>query len=162
MRAFDLVREWPANNTSICIIDRRGDAHTFGDTARASRIASISKLITAWATLIAVEDGSTSFDAQVGQQECTLAHLLSHAGGYSFDGAVPIVTPGRKRIYSNTGYELIADHVEQVSEISFTDFLHEAIFEPLGMPKSFLKSNVGWPPRPAVPGWPQARAQKPG
>ncbi|MFM7762316.1 MAG: serine hydrolase, partial [Acidimicrobiaceae bacterium] len=80
-----------------------------------------------WATLIAVEDGSTSLDAQVGQQDCTLAHLLSHAGGYSFDGAVPIVTPGRKRIYSNTGYELVADHIEQVTEINFSDFLREAI-----------------------------------
>ena len=30
MRAFDLVREWPASNTSICVIDRRGVAHIFG------------------------------------------------------------------------------------------------------------------------------------
>ena len=142
MRAFDLVHEWPASNTSICVIDRRGVAHTFGDTTRTSRIASISKLITAWATLIAIEDSSTSLDAKVGQQDCTLAHLLSHAGGYSFDGTVPIVTPGRKRIYSNTGYELIANHVEQVSEIGFADFLREAIFEPLGMSKSFLNGSA--------------------
>jgi len=142
MRAFDLVREWPANNTSICIIDRHGVTHTFGDTTRTSRIASVTKLLTAWATLIAVEDGSTSLDAEVGQQNCTLAHLLAHAGGYSFDGAVPIVAPNRKRIYSNTGYELIAEHVEQVSEILFADFLREAIFEPLGMTKSFLNGSA--------------------
>jgi CubicO group peptidase (beta-lactamase class C family) len=55
---------------------------------------------------------------------------------------VPIVTPGRKRIYSNTGYELIADHVEQVSEIGFVDFSREAIFEPLRMSKSFLNGSA--------------------
>ncbi len=142
MRAFELVYEWPASNTSICIIDRRGVAHTYGDTTRTSRIASVTKLLTAWATLIAVEDGSTFFDAEVGQQNCTLAHLLAHAGGYSFDGKVPIVAAGRKRIYSNTGYELIADHVAQVCDISFGDFLRDAIFEPLGMANSVLNGSA--------------------
>ena len=142
MRAFDLVREWPASNTSVCIIDRRGVAHPFGDTSRTSRVASVSKLLTAWATLIAIEEGSTTLDTQVGQQDCTLAHLMTHAGGYSFEGAVPIVAAGRKRIYSNTGYELIASHVEQSTEIDFGEYLHDAIFEPLGMTKSFLNGSA--------------------
>ena len=37
---------------------------------------------------------------------------------------------------------MIANHVEHVSEISFADFLREAIFEPLGMTKSFLNGSA--------------------
>ena len=45
MRAFELAQEWPAPNTSICVIDRQGQTHTFGDTSQTSRIASVSKLL---------------------------------------------------------------------------------------------------------------------
>ena len=141
MRAFDLAREWPASSTSICVIDRQGATHSFGDTSRSSRIASVSKLLTAWATHVAVEEGSTSLDAPVGQQNCTLAHLLAHAGGYSFDGAVPIVAVKRKRIYSNTGYDLITQHIADLTGIEFSEYLNDAIFAPLGMNKSFLNGS---------------------
>ena len=141
MRAFELAREWPAPNTSIAVIDRHGQVHKFGDTARTTRIASVSKLLTAWATHIAIEEGSTSLDAAVGQDGCTLAHLLAHAGGYSFDGAVPIVSPGRKRIYSNTGYEIISGHLEAVTKITFNEYLNDAVFSPLEMFQSLLKGS---------------------
>ncbi|MSZ68047.1 MAG: serine hydrolase, partial [Actinobacteria bacterium] len=141
MRAFELAREWPAPNTSICVIDRNGDTHTFGDTSRTSRIASISKLLTAWATHIAIEEGSTTLDTPVGQDGCTLAHLLAHAGGYSFDGDTPIVSPARKRIYSNSGYDLIAEHLESVTEIAFNEYLNDAVFSPLGMASSSLNGS---------------------
>ena len=95
MRAFELAREWPAPNTSIAVIDRQGQLHKYGDTARTTRIASVSKLLTAWAAHVAIEEGSTSLDVAVGQDGCTLAHLLAHAGGYSFDGTVPIISPAR-------------------------------------------------------------------
>ena len=120
MRAFELAQEWPAPNTSICIIDRQGQTHTFGDTSQTSRIASVSKLLTAWAAHIAIEEGSTTLDAAVGQEGCTLAHLLAHSGGYSFDGDAPIVSPARKRIYSNSGYDLIAGHLTDVTQIAFS------------------------------------------
>ena len=141
MRAFDLAREWPATNTSICVIDRHGRQLKFGDTSRISRIASVSKLLTAWATLVAVEEGSTNLATQVGQRDCTLAHLLAHAGGYSFDGAVPIVAPERKRIYSNTGYDMITEHVAQATSLDFVEYLHDAVFAQLKMQKSFLKGS---------------------
>ena len=93
------------------MIDRHGRLHTHGDTARVVRIASVSKLFTAWATMIAVEEGTTSLSESVGQEGCTVRHLLAHAGGYSFDGVNPITSPARKRIYSNTGIEILAAHV---------------------------------------------------
>ncbi|MBJ7257642.1 MAG: beta-lactamase family protein, partial [Akkermansiaceae bacterium] len=141
MRAFELAREWPAPNTSIVVIDRHGRTHTFGDTSRTSRIASISKLLTAWATHVAIEEGSTTLDAPVGQDGCTLAHLLAHAGGYSFDGDAPIVSPARKRIYSNSGYDLVTEHLESVTEIAFSEYLNDAVFSPLGMASSSLNGS---------------------
>ena len=141
MRAFELAQEWPAPNTSICVIDRHGHTHTFGDTSRTSRIASVSKLLTAWATHVAIEEGSTTLDTPVGQDGCTLAHLLAHAGGYSFDGDAPIVSPARKRIYSNSGYDLITEHLESVTEIAFSEYLNDAVFSPLGMTSSSLNGS---------------------
>jgi len=141
MRAFDLAREWPAPNTSICVIDRRGQTHAFGDTERKSRIASVSKLLTAWATHVAIEEGSTGLDIDIGQEGCTLAHLLAHAGGYFFDGNVPIVSPNRKRIYSNTGYDLITAHLEKVTEMAFSEYLNDAVLAPLGMVNSSLNGS---------------------
>jgi CubicO group peptidase (beta-lactamase class C family) len=41
--------------------------------------------------------------------------------------------PGSQWRYSNTGYAMLAMIVEKVSGKSFGDFLHERIFEPLGM-----------------------------
>jgi len=44
--------------------------------------------------------------------------------------------PGEKFEYSNTGYLVLASLVERVSGKPFGDFLHERIFQPLGMNSS--------------------------
>jgi len=123
------------------VIDRQGNFHTTGDTSRTVRIASVSKLFTAWATMIAVEDGTTGLDTPVGQEGCTVRHLLSHAGGYSFDGVNPITSPERKRIYSNTGIEILAEHVAERAGMPFADYLHEAVCLPLGLASTSLAGS---------------------
>ena len=92
--------------------------------------------------MIAVEDGTTSLDAPVGQDRCTVRHLLSHAGGYSFDGVNPITSPERKRIYSNTGIELLADHLAERAGMDFADFLNEAVCVPLGLTATALEGSA--------------------
>ena len=72
------------------------------------RLASITKMLSSWAILIACEEGTLHLDQPVAQEGCTLRHLLAHAGGYAFDGSEPIARPGVRRIYSNTGIELAA------------------------------------------------------
>ena len=124
------------------MIDREGRTHLHGDTGRTVRIASVSKLFTAWAAMIAVEEGATALDEPVGQEGCTVRHLLAHAGGYSFDGVNPITSPARKRIYSNTGIEILADHVGRVTGIDFPDYLHEAVCEPLGLMSTTLQGSA--------------------
>lgn len=126
----------------MAVIDRHGSFHFYGDTRRTVRIASVSKLFTAWAVMIAVEEGTTSLSEPVGQEGCTVRHLLCHAGGYSFDGVSPIVSPGRKRIYSNTGVEMLAAHVAERSGVGFADYLHEAVCQPLGLAATTLEGSA--------------------
>jgi len=113
-----------------------------GDVDRVVRIASITKVVTAWATLIAVEEGATSLDAPLGPPGATLRHLLCHAGGYGFDTATVLSPPGTRRIYSNTGYELIARHVAETVGFPFADYLAEAVLAPLGMSSSELRGSA--------------------
>ena len=138
--AWHLADRFPVEHFGVAAIDRNG-IHTHGDVERVQRIASVSKPLAAWATLVAVEEGSVSLDDQVGQEDCTLRHLLAHAGGYPFFGDEPVGKPGAKRIYSNTGYDMVAAHVESATGIPFPDYLSEAVFQPLGMSASHLAGS---------------------
>lgn len=135
--AWALADRFPVEHFGAAVIDRFG-VHLHGDTSRSQRIASVSKPLAAWAVLVAVEEGSVSLDDPVGQEGCTLRHLLSHAGGYPFDGAEPVDRSGARRIYSNTGYDMVAAHVADRTGIAFDEYLDEAVFAPLGMDHSEL------------------------
>ena len=66
-------------------------------------------------------------------EKTTLRHLLAHASGLPFDGSSPITALGRRRIYSNTGIEMVAELITASTGIAFGDYLNEAVIEPLGM-----------------------------
>ncbi len=145
MRALQRVSDWPVDHVTATVIRPGRPPEMFGDPDRVYHLASISKPLAAWATLVAVEEGIVTLDdpprgVEV-QSGCTLRHLLSHAGGYAFDGAAPIAPPGRRRIYSNTGFELAAAEVASASGMSFEQYLREAVFEPLGMLASELRGS---------------------
>jgi CubicO group peptidase (beta-lactamase class C family) len=91
-----------------------------------------------------VEEGTVALEQPVGQEGCTLRHLLAHAGGYSFDGPAPIAKPGMRRIYSNTGIELAADAIGEAAGMPFEQYLREAVFEPLGMADTALKGSPAY------------------
>jgi CubicO group peptidase (beta-lactamase class C family) len=139
--AFSLVDAWPVEHAVAGYIDARGATHLHGDATRRYRLASVSKLITAWATLVAVEDGSVTLDDVVGHDDCTVRHLLAHAGGYGFDTTAPIISVARKRVYSNTGYDLLATHVAEFVDMPFAAYVDEAIFKPLGMTSAMLDGS---------------------
>src|SRR3954462_14661469 len=141
VQALRLIDDWPVDNVAAAVIDRQGAVHTRGDQDRSFRLASIAKTITTWACLIAVEEGIVGLDQAVGQPGCTMRHLLSHAGGYGFDGPEPIAKPERNRIYSNTGIEIAAQTVADAAAIPFGDYLHEAVLQPLAMAHTKLTSS---------------------
>lgn len=143
MRALEVIADWPVPNAAASVVAANGDTlGAFGDTARPFHLASLSKMLTAWATLIAVEEGLIDLAEPIGQPGCTLRHLLSHAGGYAFDGPDPVATPEVRRIYSNTGIELAAAAVAERADMPFADYLAGAVFEPLGMTSTRLRGSA--------------------
>jgi CubicO group peptidase (beta-lactamase class C family) len=145
MRALDLTASWPVPHVSAAVLVVDGDGgrrtYTVGDASHRYRLASIAKPVTAWAVLVAVEEGLLHLDSPIGQPGCTLRHLLAHAGGYPFDGPDPIAPPQRRRIYSNTGIEMAADAVATAAGMTFEQYLREAVFEPLGMVSTVLRGS---------------------
>jgi CubicO group peptidase (beta-lactamase class C family) len=116
-----------------------------GDQGREFRLASISKVLMGYATLIAVEEGSVHLDDIIESDTdapFTLRHLLSHAGGFGFDtGSKQQSAPENRRIYSNEGIERAARIVEASTGIAFAEYLREAVLEPLGMRNSELRGS---------------------
>ena len=141
MRALHLVLDWPVEHVTAAVVRPGHDIDTIGDTEHVFRLASLSKPIAAWAVLVGVEEGVITLEHPIGQPGCTLRHLLSHAGGYAFDGDTPIAPPAQRRTYSNTGYELACAALEEASGIPFATYLREAVFEPLGMRRSELRGS---------------------
>jgi CubicO group peptidase (beta-lactamase class C family) len=140
--AIDLTADWPVPHVSAAVLRAGRVIDTIGDGERVQRLASISKPMAAWAMLVAVEEGIVALDQPVGQPGCTLRHLLAHAGGYGFDGPDAIARPEATRMYSNTGFSLAAQAVEDAAGIAFADYLHEAVFAPLGMTSSVLRGSA--------------------
>lgn len=140
MSPLELVDSWPVEHVAAAVV-ADGIATVHRGDGRVFRLASITKVLSTWAVLVAVEEGSITVDTPVGQPGCTLRHLLSHAGGYGFDGDAPISPPERRRIYSNTGIELAAAAVENATGIAFPTYLAEAVLQPLGMDSAELRGS---------------------
>jgi CubicO group peptidase (beta-lactamase class C family) len=86
--------------------------------------ASVTKLATAVAVLVAAEEGLVDLDEPAGPPGATLRHLLAHASGLPFDVGPPLSPPGRRRVYSNYGFEVAAGLVAERAEMSFGDYFH--------------------------------------
>ena len=82
MRALQLVSSWDVDNAAAAVVARDGSVvGTIGDVDRPYRLASVTKVLSGWAAMVAVEEGTIGLDDPVGQPGCTLRHLLAHAGG---------------------------------------------------------------------------------
>ena len=139
--ALQAIDHWPVEHVAVGVVRHGALVATRGDVERIFRLASISKMITAWAVLVAVEEGTVALDDPVDPPGATLRHLLAHAAGYGFDTDVPITRPERNRIYSNTGIEKAAQHVADRSGMPFVDYVREAVFIPLGMSRTELRGS---------------------
>ena len=133
MDALRQVDGWPAENAAAGVVRDAEVLATHGPIDREFRWASITKLATALAVLVAAEEGTVDLDEPAGPQGATVRHLLAHTSGLPFEGREPIAEPGARRIYSNTGFEVLAEFVEQEAEMPFADYLREAVLGPLGM-----------------------------
>jgi len=102
----------------------------------------VTKVLSAYATLVALEEHTVALDDAAGPPGATLRHLLSHASGLGperADGA--LARPGTRRIYSNAGFEVLAEHLEGASGIGFDGYLSEAVLGPLKMSGTRLEGS---------------------
>jgi CubicO group peptidase (beta-lactamase class C family) len=127
------IDNWGARHAAVAVVDSSGILAMHGDTARGYRWASISKLLTGLAVLIAVERGLLTLDEPAGPPGSTVRHLLAHASGLPFDGRVTLAEPGRRRIYSNTAFDTLGDLVAGRAGRPFDAVLTDWILAPLRM-----------------------------
>jgi CubicO group peptidase (beta-lactamase class C family) len=137
-RAFDrdvLARAdaWGAGRWGVALLDRDGLVAERGSRDTALPWASVTKLATAWTSLVAVDRGLVALDDPAGPPGATVRHLLAHASGLAFDDATVVSPPARTRIYSNTGYDTLAATIEAATGRPFDGLVHEWVLEPLGM-----------------------------
>jgi CubicO group peptidase (beta-lactamase class C family) len=141
------IDRWGAGHAGACIVRADGDglvgvAATHGDLDEPLRIASIAKLLTAYALMVAVEEGTVTLDDPAGPPGSTLRHLLAHASGYGFDSdAIVLARPATRRIYSNRGIEEAAAHLSAAAAMPFADYLREAVLEPLALASTELRGS---------------------
>jgi len=133
VEALREVEGWGAGAAAVGVLRDGELVARHGEPEREFRWASVTKPAAALATLVAAEEGVLDLDQTAGPEGSTVRHLLAHASGLPFEGAAPIAPPGRRRIYSNTGFEQLAEAVASAAEIPFDDYLRAAVFEPLGM-----------------------------
>ena len=142
--ALAVVGEWPVDTVSAAVVGPDGALATHGDDSRVDRLASVTKPLVATAALLAVEEEAIGLDDPAGPEGSTVRHLLAHASGLDFADRDRVRTePGRRRIYSSAGFEVLADHIADATGIDFPEYLHEAVCRPLGMETTGLEGSAG-------------------
>jgi CubicO group peptidase (beta-lactamase class C family) len=141
--ALDAVRSWPVNAT-VGVADRHGILAATDGARQPLPWASVTKLLTSLAALIALEEGSVHLAMPAGPQDSTLRHLLAHASGLPLDGDQPIAAVGTRRIYSNRGIELAAEVVAAGTGMAFADYLSEGVLGPLGLRATQVHGSAAW------------------
>ncbi|OLL81409.1 Beta-lactamase class C [Pseudonocardia sp. Ae168_Ps1] len=138
------VLDWPVDHVAAAVVGADGavlaDA---GDTGREFGLASVTKLLSAYAALVAVEEGAVDWDDAAGPEGATVRHLIAHTSGLAFDTDEVKAAPGERRIYSNTGFAVLGDAIAGATGIGFADYLHQAVCEPLGMTRTRLEGAPG-------------------
>jgi len=140
--ALGLIDAWNVPHVAAGVV-APGLRAVRGDEERVFRWASVTKTVTALAVLVALEEGVVELDDPAGPPGSTLRHLLAHASGLPLNDGGPTSAPGRSRIYSNAGFEALAEHVGRRAESPFADYLRLAVLEPLGLGAT-LRGSPAW------------------
>ena len=133
MEELHLIDGWDVQFAAAGVTRADGVIATRGDALRPVALASVSKPVSALATLVAAEEGVVDLDEPAGPPGSTVRHLLAHASGLPFEGAEPIARPEHRRIYSNEAFRVLAQHLAGRAEMPFSDYVHAAVCAPLGI-----------------------------
>lgn len=140
--AVGTALDWPVDHVAVAVVGADGALlAAAGDHDRAFPLASVTKLLTAYATLVAVEEGAVEWDTPAGPEGSTVRHLAAHVSGLPFTGVEPQAAPGTRRIYSNSGFDLLGETISAAAGMPFADYLRQAVCEPLGMAATQLAGS---------------------
>jgi CubicO group peptidase (beta-lactamase class C family) len=118
--ALRQIDGWPCDRAAAVVTGAAEDRH--GDAAHVFPWASVTKLASAVAMLVAAEEGIVDLDEPAGPHGATFRHLLAHASGLPFERGAPIARPGVRRIYSNYGFEVAAARVGERAAMPFSEY----------------------------------------
>lgn len=132
--SLKLIDSWPVPSAAAAVISASGEVlASRGDLEKSYALASVSKPIAAYAALAAIEEEAVTLETAVGVPGATVGNLLSHTSGVAFDSLQIVAKPGERRIYSNAGFELLAQTITEATDIPFATYIQQALLEPLGM-----------------------------
>jgi CubicO group peptidase (beta-lactamase class C family) len=151
---------WPVDRggTAVVLPDRVETAWRPGSGEHDEfAVASVTKLLTTMAALVAVESGRLDLDEPVavghwaadGDEPSTLRHLLAHASGLPHDSGRRR-PQGTRRIYSNLGFRALAEAVSDVVGVVFTSWLESAVLRPLELGATRFRTRHGVEDDPAA------------
>ncbi|MFJ8296695.1 serine hydrolase domain-containing protein [Streptomyces sp. NPDC094447] len=136
------IENWPVPTAAAAVVRADGTlAGSYGPTGQRFPLASVTKPLAAYAVLVAYEEGAVDLDEPAGPEGATVRHLLAHTSGLAFDENRVMAAPGTRRIYSNTGFEALGDHLAKATDIPFAEYLQQAVLEPLGMASTTLDGS---------------------
>ena len=137
--ALAAIDGWGAANAAAAVVDPAGPVARHGDPSHPYAWASVTKLVTALAVLTAVDDGTIDLDEPAGPPGATVRHLLAHASGLPFEGTEAVSRLAARRIYSNAGFDLLADLLAARDETDAPGAsLRIRVLDPLGMDATTL------------------------
>jgi CubicO group peptidase (beta-lactamase class C family) len=143
VEALRAIDSWGARTAAAGVVRAGGELGVHGPRRDVLRWASVTKLLTGLATLVAVEEGTVDLDEPAGPDGSTLRHLLAHASGLAPEEGPALAAPERRRIYSNYGIELVGALVAERADMPFADYLRSALLEPLGLTGA-LHGSPAW------------------
>ncbi|MFJ5307636.1 serine hydrolase domain-containing protein [Streptomyces sp. NPDC088350] len=142
LQSLALIENWPVPTAAAGVVRADGTVlGTHGPAGHRFPLASVTKPLTAYAALVAYEEGAIELDEPAGPPGATVRHLLAHTSGLAFDEHRVTAPPGQRRLYSNAGFEQLGDHIAKATEIPFAEYLHQAVLDPLGMTSTTLDAT---------------------
>ena len=152
---MSLQVDWPVGRAGVAVVSASGveEAYKGGVTGGDQfEVASVTKLMTTMAALVAVETGRIDLDQRCPEagDGVTVRHLLAHASGLPFEPPGRARRPQERRIYSNVGFRVLAEAVADATGMAFPNWLAGSVFQPLGMTATRLVHRRGIDGDPAA------------
>jgi CubicO group peptidase (beta-lactamase class C family) len=142
MKSLGALEAFGAQHAAAAVVTASGRIELSGDLEHRFALASVTKLFVAYCALIAYEEHTLALNDRAGPPGASVAHLLAHASGLAPEPPPrPIAAPGTRRIYSNAGFEVLADLIAEASGLPIGDYLSSGVFEPLGMLDAELEGS---------------------